>query len=539
MKIALYRKYRSKRFADVIGQEAAATALKNQIRSGKLGHSYIFTGIRGTGKTSFARILAKAVNCPNAQDGEPCGECEICCGIDDGSILDVTEIDAASNSGVDNIRDLRDETAYAPAVCKMRVYIIDEVHMLTKEAFNALLKIMEEPPAHVLFILATTEIHKVPATILSRCQRFDLKRISQEDIAAHLLHVASLEQIDLTEQGAALIARLADGAMRDALSILDTCASLGETVDEQTVARLTGLANKDYLFALAQLLQSGDLSGIFVKLGELYENSLDATRLCTELIRHVRNLLMVRLAGKAALRDCSNEEVERYKQQSAQFETDRLLWMLRVMGETADKLGNATDRMLLVELMFVRLCGQQPAEPPERIQASVPQTKPVKAAEKPAAQPAHEMSAPAGAVQSTSPVDTAPGAAVAKEIQQKPANPHQAVLLESWPQVVASLQAKSGMLYAFLADSRAYLTKTHVLIEAQDIFMKYVRDHADAKDLIKKALLEAAGISLPIGPYDPQKYGAVQAEPVSAAPSPLDELIERARESGVEVEIRE
>lgn len=566
MKIALYRKYRSARFADVIGQQAAAQALKNQIKSGKIGHSYIFTGIRGTGKTSFARILAKAVNCPNAADGEPCGVCDICRGIDDGSILDVTEIDAASNSGVDNIRELRDETAYAPSVCKMRVYIIDEVHMLTKEAFNALLKIMEEPPAHVMFILATTEIHKVPATILSRCQRFDLRRISVEDIAAHLLHIASLEGIDLTDDGAALIARLADGAMRDALSLLDTCASLGETVDEAAVARLTGLANKAYLFALAEDIRAKDIASLFARLGELHQNSLDASRLSTELLRHFRNLLMVKLSGRGALSDCSNDDIDRYLAQSEGYKANELIAILRQLADTADKLGAATDRMLLMELCFVRLCSDEPqpaapvqkAQPAPRVTAASPAVIPANtppwnvptAQPEKAAQPARPSAAPMppqadGAQKNTRP-QPATGA------QTRPAD-GEAVELQGWGRVIEALQSRSGMLYAFLQGSRAYLTASHVLIDGSPMFIQHIRENAVSKDLIKAALGEVTGINLPIGPFSPDKVRVVNGEnsapPESGGSSAtqqpeeptdaLDALLHLAAQSGVEVEIKE
>ena len=223
---ALYRKWRPQRFEDVVGQRAIVTALKNQITAGRVGHAYLFTGVRGTGKTTCAKIFAKAVNCLHPEGGDPCGECEICKGIDNGSLLDVVEMDAASNNGVDDIRDLRDETAYTPSACQYKVYIIDEVHMLSTAAFNALLKTLEEPPAHVIFILATTEIQKVPATILSRCQRYDFTRIGPEDIARRVEYIAGEEKLELTSDGAELIARLADGALRDALSILDTCAGV-------------------------------------------------------------------------------------------------------------------------------------------------------------------------------------------------------------------------------------------------------------------------------------------------------------------------
>ena len=237
---ALYRKWRPQTFADVIGQQHVTDTLRAQLQSGRLSHAYLFTGTRGTGKTTCAKILARAVNCEHPVNGDPCNECAACRGILDGSVLDVTEIDAASNNGVDNIRDLRDETRYTPAQVKKRVFIIDEVHMLSIGAFNALLKTLEEPPEHVLFILATTELHKVPATILSRCQRFDFRRIGAEDIARRLLDVAAGEGIELTEGAARLIARLADGAMRDALSMLDRAAAAG-AVDEETVTAALGV----------------------------------------------------------------------------------------------------------------------------------------------------------------------------------------------------------------------------------------------------------------------------------------------------------
>ena len=241
---ALYRKWRPQTFADVIGQQHVTDTLRAQLKSGRLSHAISVTGTRGTGKTTCAKILARAVNCEHPVNGDPCNECAACRGILDGSVLDVTEIDAASNNGVDNIRDLRDETRYTPAQVKKRVFIIDEVHMLSIGAFNALLKTLEEPPEHVLFILATTELHKVPATILSRCQRFDFRRIGAEDIARRLLQVADGEGIQLTEGAARLIARLADGAMRDALSMLDRAAAAG-AVDEQTVTAALGVLGQD------------------------------------------------------------------------------------------------------------------------------------------------------------------------------------------------------------------------------------------------------------------------------------------------------
>ena len=266
---ALYRKWRPQRFEDVVGQRAIVTALKNQITAGRVGHAYLFTGVRGTGKTTCAKIFAKAVNCLHPEGGDPCGKCEICKGIDNGSLLDVVEMDAASNNGVDDIRDLRDETAYTPSACHYKVYIIDEVHMLSTAAFNALLKTLEEPPAHVIFILATTEIQKVPATILSRCQRYDFTRIGPEDIAQRVEYIAGEEKLELTSDGAELIARLADGALRDALSILDTCAGVTAKIDADVVRRMAGVTDRSYLFHISDALEAQDAAAALAQLAQL------------------------------------------------------------------------------------------------------------------------------------------------------------------------------------------------------------------------------------------------------------------------------
>ena len=280
---ALYRKWRPQTFADVIGQQHVTDTLRAQLQSGRLSHAYLFTGTRGTGKTTCAKILARAVNCEHPVNGDPCNECAACRGILDGSVLDVTEIDAASNNGVDNIRDLRDETRYTPAQVRKRVFIIDEVHMLSIGAFNALLKTLEEPPEHVLFILATTELHKVPATILSRCQRFDFRRIGAEDIARRLLDVAAGEGIELTEGAARLIARLADGAMRDALSMLDRAAAAG-AVDEKTVTAALGVMGQDDGIRLAEHLKTGDLAAAVGLLDEYYNAGRDLASVYDQML---------------------------------------------------------------------------------------------------------------------------------------------------------------------------------------------------------------------------------------------------------------
>ncbi|MDO4271148.1 MAG: DNA polymerase III subunit gamma/tau [Eubacteriales bacterium] len=353
---ALYRKWRPQTFADVIGQQHITDTLRAQLKSGRLSHAYLFTGTRGTGKTTCAKILARAVNCEHPQNGDPCNECASCKGILDGSVLDVTEIDAASNNGVDNIRDLRDETRYTPAQVKKRVFIIDEVHMLSIGAFNALLKTLEEPPEHVLFILATTELHKVPATILSRCQRFDFRRIGAEDIARRLLDVAAKENIALTEGAARLIARLADGAMRDALSMLDRAAASG-AVDEQTVTAALGVMGQDDGVRLAEHLKAGDLAAAVGLLDEYYNAGRDLAAVYDQMLGLIRDALLV----KTSKTDVSALLSPAYGVKTLQKLCDglapaTLIAWSRIIGDALDRMKNAANRRVEAELCAVRLC---------------------------------------------------------------------------------------------------------------------------------------------------------------------------------------
>ena len=315
---ALYRKWRPKTFDDVVGQEHITATLKNEVATGKFSHAYLFTGSRGTGKTTCSKIVAKAVNCERPVDGNPCNECAACRGIDDGSVLDVVEIDAASNNGVDNIRQLREEAYFLPSVVKYRVYILDECHMLSQGAVNALLKILEEPPEHVVFILATTEIHKVLPTILSRCQRFDFHRIRSRVIADRLLYIAEQESFSLADDAALLIARLSDGGMRDALSLLDLCASFGTDITVQAVTQAAGLAGQSHLFEIADAAIARDPAAALLVVGRLSEQSCDFSRLCEQMIGHYRNLMICRSVKEPGeLIACLPEELPRYREQAA------------------------------------------------------------------------------------------------------------------------------------------------------------------------------------------------------------------------------
>ena len=441
---ALYRKWRPQRFEDVVGQRAIVTALKNQITAGRVGHAYLFTGVRGTGKTTCAKIFAKAVNCLHPVNGDPCGECEICKGIDNGSLLDVVEMDAASNNGVDDIRDLRDETAYTPSACQYKVYIIDEVHMLSTAAFNALLKTLEEPPAHVIFILATTEIQKVPATILSRCQRYDFTRIGPEDIARRVEYIAGEEKLELTSDGAELIARLADGALRDALSILDTCAGVTAKIDADVVRRMAGVTDRSYLFHISDALEAQDAAAALAQLAQLRQQSVDVKRLTEELIAHYRALMLAALpGGQALLSGVSPEEEALYLQKGPEMGQREAIRAIRTLGTALEHMTRGSDQRIELELALFSL-----SEPPQQMQAVTVQAAPARAAQPEAprpfaaavqpfasapVQPAPAAAAPqtpaaaepAPAVQQTSPQSAAPEApsAPAEELPPMPDEP--------------------------------------------------------------------------------------------------------------------
>ena len=358
MYLALYRKYRPITFDDVISQEHITTTLKNQISTGQIAHAYLFTGTRGTGKTTCAKIMAKAVNCLSPVEGSPCGECAACKAIADGS-TDIIEIDAASNNGVDSIRQIRDEVIYAPIDCKYKVYIIDEVHMLSGAAFNALLKTLEEPPAHAIFILATTEYYKVPATILSRCQQFPFSKIDPEQSAKRLLEVAEKENVILTPAAASLIARLSDGAMRDALSLLDQCLSADSKVDEELVLRCSGAADSGWLFGITEAAISQKPADALKILDELVTQGKDLNRFIEELTLHLRNLMLTKAVPKSGLVSAGEEELKKYEKQCRSCSIDEVMRWVELVSESLDKVNRMKQTgqaRLLTESLLIRLC---------------------------------------------------------------------------------------------------------------------------------------------------------------------------------------
>lgn len=369
---ALYRKWRPRSFDDVVGQAHITDTLKRQVATDRLSHAYLFTGTRGTGKTTCAKILARAVNCENPVDGDPCNACPSCLGIENGSILDVLELDAASNNGVDQVRALRDEAIYTPAAVKKRVYIVDEVHMLSTAAFNALLKILEEPPAHLMFILATTELHKVPATIKSRCQQFSFKRIPARRIAERLTYVAKREGIDLSAPAAVLLSRLADGGLRDGLSLLDQCTVGNETLTEQSVLQVLGLVGNLETAQLLEMIARKDTSGALEKVGALYQEGKDMGALLGELSTLTRDLLIRKTApqgGDALLSGGYEESVLRTLSQ--ELTTAALTRMLTILQNTAADLYRSSNRRTDTELCVIRLCEEGLDTTPQGLAARI------------------------------------------------------------------------------------------------------------------------------------------------------------------------
>ena len=502
---ALYRKWRPARFEDVVGQQAIVAALKNQVAAGRVGHAYLFTGVRGTGKTTCAKIFARAVNCLQPQNGDPCGVCPVCRGIEEGSVLDVVEMDAASNNGVDDIRDLRDETAYTPSVCRYKVYIIDEVHMLSTAAFNALLKTLEEPPAHVIFILATTEIQKVPATIRSRCQRYDFTRIPPDAIAARLARVAEAEGLALTGGAADLIARLADGALRDALSILDTCAGVTADIDEAAVRRMAGVTDRGYLFRISDALAAGDAAAALAELAALRQQSVDVKRLAEELIAHYRSLMLAALpGGQELLTGVPPDEEARYLEQGPALGRRAAVEAIRTLGKALEHMARGADQRIELELALCALAAPQPAaaQAPVFEQAPPPDegSLPPWPLDPEPAQPAPARPVPIFEQQAP------PAAEPPQPAPQPPAQG--AAPCDYWPEVVARIQGCDPMLYGYLKNSRAYFDGVRVLIDGGKTFRDFIRANKNSQRLIKKLIAEVTGKAAPIGPYEPKSAAA-------------------------------
>lgn len=565
----LYRKWRPQIFDDVSGQEHITTTLKNEIQTGRLNHAYLFTGSRGTGKTTCAKILAKASNCLSPKNGNPCGECEICRGIDNGSILDIVEMDAASNRGIDDIRDIIDEVQFKPAKCRYRVYIVDEVHMLTEGAFNALLKTLEEPPEHVIFILATTEVHKLLPTILSRCQRFDFHRIPPRAIADRLLYVANQEKAELTDSAAMLIAGIADGALRDALSLLDRCMSVSTEIDDSVVRDAAGLASRDYIFELASCAINKGTARALEKIDELYTESKDMARLCDELIAHFRALLMIKsVRDPRSILVMSDDEFEQAQTQSDYLSVADIVYYMDVLSRAYSRMGHSAGDRTELEMAMVKLSSPELDVTNEAIAARI--TALEKAVKRglnmPKAEPVPEKAIP-GEKPEPKPEKTAPESKPAIKPEEKPedkpkakpeekpepkpeqnqpqaqrpqAQPAQKQAVDvdeiyrnakpypNWVEIVESLKPVSRTIAAAFAGSAAYESGNYLLIDTNNEMAFDLLRKGSHRQQIRDIITENTGKVYRLGPYKrPQKK--------QEKTDPMQQFKNQLKDSGIEV----
>lgn len=551
----LYRKWRPKVFSDVVGQPHITSTLKNEIKNSRHSHAYLFTGSRGTGKTTCAKILAKAVNCLHPVDGDPCGECEVCRGIESGAIMDVIEIDAASNNGVDNIRDIRQEANFSPASCKYRVYIIDEVHMLSAGAFNALLKTLEEPPEHVKFILATTEVHKLPATILSRCQRFDFRRIPSEDMVERMMYVAFQENTELDEDAAFLIARISDGGMRDALSLLDQCFGTGERVTSEVVSRVAGLTGKGYLFELADALCGEDCSEAMAILDELHNSSCDMERLCSELINHYRSLMIVKTVKSAEnVLVCTKEEFSQTLEQSKKFSLEKIIYTIDLLQNTLSNMKKGVNKRTEMEMAVIKLStpsldtsaqallnriaalenalksgaaasyrGSDERQAPKQTAAEAKNEPPAETEKEtpPHTEEETENNTPVNNTNSQ-PDEDAEEQGESRQFMQ-------------WPEVVSEIRKTNMPLWGVLSDSTAYIRDDFVLVDCMyPTFSQLIRQGTNAAD-VKKAVMAVTGKKYRLGIFKHRENAAKQEE----STDPLSNLMEKMRKADIKVDINE
>ncbi len=529
---ALYRKYRPQNFSDVVGQDHITKTLKNELDCGKIVHAYLFTGTRGTGKTTCAKILAKAVNCLHTVNGDPCGECEICRMIANDEITDIVEMDAASNNGVDDIRELREQVNFSPAACKYRVYIIDEVHMLSGAAFNALLKTLEEPPEHVVFILATTEVHKLPATILSRCQRFDFRRIDSSEIVGRLKYVAANEGLNLTDDAATLIASAADGGMRDALSILDLCASHSSDITEDTVANVCSMAGGDYLIKMADLIKNGATEQALMLIDELHDSSVDMLRLLAELTQHFRDLMIVKVVkGPQKPLVCSSSKMRALETQAQNFDIKEIMAILSVLQASATAMQNG-NRRCEMEMAIIRLCNPQIRQDIASLEQRIAKLESNPTVVAKAEQPAKPVQVIEEDIEEEIPLPEYDEMPTPKEdapdiIEAKQQSADSGIApVAQWGEVLGVLRKTCPIIAGVLQDSKAYIEGDRLLIDANNSqFRTLVNGNNSVyRDNIRKAAESVLGRVYKLGPYHAKQTETENVDPLQSFAQKLKQL---------------
>lgn len=536
---ALYRKWRPMTFDDVIGQPHITTTLKNQIVSGKVAHAYLFTGSRGTGKTTCARIFAKAINCLNPKEnGSPCCECEVCKAADKGVLNDIVEIDAASNTGVDDIREIRDAAVFLPEICKYKVYIIDEVHMITPNAFNAFLKILEEPPAHVKFIFATTEDHKVLPTITSRCQGFKFNRIQTADIAERLMYIADKEGIFLEENAAALVAKLSDGGMRDALSLLDQCSAFSNRIDVETVSQASGIANRDFLFELLECVRDNNPTDAISIVDKLYEMSKDMQQLCVELLTMIRDLMLVKsVNGKEEILSCLPDEVSRLKEIAQGMTLENVLEKLEIIKECNERLPRTNSKRVEIEMCIIRLCSDSKRFSPPTAKSGGIDNETVKRLENRIFKLEEMLSD--GVVASVKPKKTdepfipKQQAPISEPtVDTSKIKPELLKPVLDWSEIVDRVMASNPQVGGFLARSNAFeFENVFCIIVDNDFFLKMFKQTDSAK-IIQEELRDFFGKTYAIRVKSAKNVSPEDTE------NPINKLIQKAKDADISVEIK-
>lgn len=528
---ALYRKYRPQTFSSVYGQDHIVDTLKGELSEGKVSHAYLFTGTRGTGKTSCAKILAKAINCHHSENGDPCLECDSCRLIAEEEATDIVELDAASNNGVNDVRILREQIAFTPSVLKYRVYIIDEVHMLTNEAFNALLKTLEEPPEHAIFILATTEVHKLPATILSRCQRFDFKRIEPEKIISRINYIADQEGFTITESAANLIAAAADGGMRDALSILDLCVSVSKEITEDVVINVCGMSGNEYLNKLSDAVINGDSSAALTLVDGLYKGSVDMMRLAVDLSSHFRDIMIVKTVSsdkKPVV--CSENQMEIYKQKAEAFHIKDIMRCLNMLTDCISSMRNSNRRSVL-EMTLIKLCSPHLCDDMESLEKRIRDLEAgrlksgtVKAEKEPKPQKAENKAQPVSESEIPAPTEE-PENPVSEPDTEKEENPEtNEQPIAQWKEILKVLSHTCPPICGVLNGSCAYLKGTYLLIDApNEMFKRMINsNNSTYRDAIRKAAEQVLGETYKLGPY--------KKEQIDSGADPLKALAEKLKE---------